>query len=124
MSLNFNENSGNIILGQSGGKEMDIGNRVRELRKERKMTAKFLANAVGVSPPFISALEHQSTNVSINTLEKICQTMDISLSEFFAVETSTISPSLLALLEQLTPEQQGILQQFLRSILLENPSQE
>lgn len=96
---------------------MDVGQRVNELRLNRKMTAKELASKVGVTPAFISALEHQSTNVSLKTLTKICQTFDMSLAEFFTFEPSSIEPNLILLLEQLSREQQTYLAEFIHSMI-------
>lgn len=84
---------------------MDVGHRVNELRLKRKMTAKELAGRVGVTPAFISALEHKSTNVSLRTLSKICDIFGITLAEFFTFEPSKISPRLLNLLESLSEDQ-------------------
>lgn len=95
---------------------LDVGQRVNQLRLEKKMTAKQLATLVGVTPAFISALEHKSTNVSLRTLSKICETLEVTLAEFFSEEKRTISPSLISQIEQLTFDQQTQLELFLKSL--------
>lgn len=66
---------------------IDIGNRIKEIRLAKSMSAKELAISLDVSPSFISAIEKGTKKVSIENLFKLCETMNISMSDFFKTET-------------------------------------
>ena len=63
---------------------IDIGFRIRKLRKERGVSAKEIAISLAVSPSFISGIEKGTNKCSLENLDKICQTLNISISDFFA----------------------------------------
>ncbi|MBM7854975.1 transcriptional regulator with XRE-family HTH domain [Desulfohalotomaculum tongense] len=63
---------------------IDIGVRIKELRKQRNISAKQLAITLGVSQSFISGIENGTKKCSIENLYKICNALGITLSEFFA----------------------------------------
>ncbi|MED4018533.1 XRE family transcriptional regulator [Sutcliffiella cohnii] len=65
---------------------MDIGNKIRELRKEQKMSIKELAEMSQCTSSFISQLERNLANPSINTLKKISEILDVPLVYFFEQE--------------------------------------
>ena len=58
---------------------MEVGSRIQELRKLNKITAKELAEQIDVSPSFISAIEHNSTKLSLKTLNHICEVLGVTL---------------------------------------------
>lgn len=62
---------------------MDISDRIRFLIKERGFTQKQFAEKVGLSQSFISALSSNRKSPNLETLELICNALDISLSDFF-----------------------------------------
>ncbi|MBQ9157081.1 MAG: helix-turn-helix domain-containing protein [Eubacterium sp.] len=62
---------------------MDIGNRIRELRKTQGLTQEELADRAELTKGFISQLERDMTSPSIATLEDILQCLGTTLSEFF-----------------------------------------
>lgn len=62
---------------------IDIGCRIRELRKEQGISAKEIAISLGVSPSFISGIENGINKCSLENLDKICTTLGITLAEFF-----------------------------------------
>ena len=63
---------------------INIGNRIREFRKERGISAKEIAISLGVSSSFISGIEKGTNKCSLETLDKICTILGVSLAEFFA----------------------------------------
>ena len=63
---------------------MDIGQRIRSLRKARGQTLEELARATDLSQPFISQIERDIKSPSIETLTKICIALGVSLAEFFS----------------------------------------
>ena len=60
-----------------------ISEQIRRLRMERGLTQQELAEKSHLSLPFINRLENNPKNISIETLMKILDTLEISLSDFF-----------------------------------------
>lgn len=99
-----------------GLSKMEVGNRIQELRKLSNMTAKELAEQIGVSPSFISAIEHNSTKLSLDTLNHICKVLDVTLAEFFSSEMSPVEQKLISEVKKLTNEKQYELLVFLTGL--------
>lgn len=68
------------------GQSSYIGKKIRELRTEQGLTLKQLADLVGVSPSYISQVEHEKTSPSIATLRLIAHALGIRTVDFFADE--------------------------------------
>lgn len=66
----------------------DIGRRIRELRKEKNISAKEVSIALGVSSAFISGIESGKNKCSIENLKRICDVMGIDLAEFFSAKNN------------------------------------
>ncbi len=66
---------------------INIGMRIRNIRKQRGLNSKELASKIGVSAGFLSQLENDVKSPSLETLEQICTALDISLSAFFEIPT-------------------------------------
>ncbi|MGM9948495.1 MAG: helix-turn-helix domain-containing protein [Lysinibacillus sp.] len=60
-----------------------LGQRIRQIRKEKKMTLKELSAATGVSISFLSQLELNKTNATLETLRKISTHLEVHPSIFF-----------------------------------------
>lgn len=60
-----------------------IGERIRQLRKAKKLTQEELAEKAGVNASYMGTVERGERNISIETLEKIIQGLDVSPAEFF-----------------------------------------
>lgn len=67
---------------------MDIGSRLRELRKGLGVSGNALARMAGVAQSTISEIESNRTVPSINVLNKLCRAMGITLGDFFAPEST------------------------------------
>ena len=61
-------------------------NRIRELRKERKVTQDDLAGAVGVTRQTIISLENGKYNASLQLAYKIAKYFGITIEEIFIFE--------------------------------------
>jgi transcriptional regulator with XRE-family HTH domain len=59
---------------------MDLGMKIRETREKIGMSLRKLAKEVGVSPSFISQVEQNKAQPSINSLQKIAQVLGISIA--------------------------------------------
>ena len=60
-----------------------LGLRVKEFRKQKKLTQEKLAETIGVDNGYISKLEVGQNFPSITTLEKIADVLDVELDELF-----------------------------------------
>lgn len=98
---------------------MDVGARIRELRKIKNLTTKELADMTKISQPVISRLETNNRAADIDLIKSICSVLEISLADFFAVETTALDPSLKRLLlaaEKLTEEERDQLTTFILTL--------
>ena len=68
--------------------EFNVGNKIRNLRKQKKMNAKELAQDAGISYGMLSLLESGSTQGSVETLRKIAKVLDTTLAHLFTNENS------------------------------------
>ncbi|CAH0344836.1 helix-turn-helix domain-containing protein [Bacillus sp. CECT 9360] len=67
-----------------------IGDRVKKLREERKMSMTELAEKAGVAKSYVSSLERNlQTNPSIQFLEKISSVLDVSIDSLLHDEMDT-----------------------------------
>ena len=59
--------------------------RFQEIMRERKMTPNELANISGVTPSTVySMLDRKRKELSINVIKKLCDGLNMPLSEFFS----------------------------------------
>jgi transcriptional regulator with XRE-family HTH domain len=72
---------------------MNIGERVRQARLERHMTADALANASNLSKGFISQVERGLSNPSLDSLERITAALDIPLTALLEASEQAPAPS-------------------------------
>ena len=63
---------------------MNTINRVQELADERGLTLCQLSKICDLSESTIRAAKKRGNQLSVDTIERICEALDISLSEFFA----------------------------------------
>ena len=62
---------------------INIGNKIRDLRCQKRLTQEELADRCELSKGFISQLERDLTSPSITTLMDILQCLGTDLKEFF-----------------------------------------
>nr|WP_155005928.1 XRE family transcriptional regulator [Pelobacter seleniigenes] len=63
--------------------EFNIGQKIKGLRKMRKLTLQDVANETGFSPALISQIENNNVSPPIATLSKIARFFDVKMSYFF-----------------------------------------
>lgn len=66
--------------------ELNIGSRLRDLRRRRKLSLRALSRATGVALSFLSSLERGNNSVSVDKLKIILEALGTSLGEFFSRE--------------------------------------
>ena len=60
-----------------------FGQRLREIRKQRKLTQAILAEKINVSTNFIGMVERGKRNTTVDKVFSLAKALDISLEEFF-----------------------------------------
>lgn len=65
---------------------MDIGSKIKRLRRKNQLTLEDVANRCELSKGFLSQVENNLSSPSIATLEDILEVLGSSLSEFFSEE--------------------------------------
>ena len=66
---------------------MVIGERLKELRAQKKMTQGDIEKRTGLLRCYLSRVENGHTVPSLDTLAKIAQALDIPLAQFFAEDS-------------------------------------
>jgi len=60
---------------------MKLGERLRLIRKENKLTLKDLSQLAGLSVPYLSEVERSVVNPSFDTLQKVAKAYQISVKQ-------------------------------------------
>lgn len=92
---------------------MDVIARINEIMKQQGLTNYQLAKKSGLSQSTLTNMNTRNTTPTIPTLENICHSLNISLSQFFADETTDFYP--------VNRQQREFLDLF---VLLSEPQQE
>lgn len=61
-----------------------VGEQLKRIRKEKKMTLKEVAEGAGVSISFLSQVERGKSSVTLESLRKIAEVLDVNPSIFFS----------------------------------------
>ena len=63
--------------------KQQVGNRIKSLRKDRKLSQEKLANIAELDRTYMTSVENGKRNISIVNIKKICDAFEISLNTFF-----------------------------------------
>src|SRR3954465_8266664 len=63
--------------------EVDVGERLRDIRRLRRATLKTIADRAGVSESFLSQVERGRASASIASLRRIADALGVSVAELF-----------------------------------------
>ena len=98
---------------------MEIGRRIAELRETAGWTTNRLANLCGLSQSFLRSVELGEKGTSVENLQLICDTLHISLRDFFDIPSDQDSEQgrLLRQITKLTEEQKLALIGFLETMV-------
>ena len=94
---------------------MNVAERIKYLRTAKNYTVNKLANLCGISQSYLRDIELGNKNPTVEMLSIICNTLGLSLQDFFAEnseDTITQDP-LIQRIYQLTPAQRTALLNFL-----------
>jgi transcriptional regulator with XRE-family HTH domain len=70
----------------NGAVHVELGERIRSIRRLRRRTLKEIASAAQVSESFLSQLERGRANATIATLQRLSTALGIEVSDLFATE--------------------------------------
>lgn len=96
---------------------MNVGLRLIELRKQRGLTTNKLANLSGLSQSFIRSVELNEKGITVENLQLLCDTLQLSLHDFFEAPDAaadTMERELQAYISGLTAEQKQALLTLLK----------
>ena len=99
---------------------MNVGKRITALREARGITTNRLANLCGLSQSFIRSVELGEKGITVESLNLICDTPEISLKDFFDVPEDTPAAGqeeLIHMIEDLNVRQRESLMAFLRTVI-------
>lgn len=94
---------------------MNISERLVELRNRCWLTQNGLAERAGVSQTHLRRVELGQADITVGHLQLLCDAMDISLQEFFNIETE--KDELSNVISRLSPKQKRLLIAFIESLL-------
>jgi transcriptional regulator with XRE-family HTH domain len=66
--------------------QVDVGRRLRQLRTERDLSIRALAEASGVSVNTLSLIENGKTSPSVSTLQRVAAALNTPITTFFETE--------------------------------------
>ncbi|MFL0198331.1 helix-turn-helix domain-containing protein [Clostridium sp. WILCCON 0269] len=102
---------------------MNVGNRIKTLREKLGLSNSKLATLAGLSQPVMNRLENNERSADIETLEKICSALNITLVDFLKdsdnCEPLILTPELKDLIngaKSLNTEQLQKLNEFIKTI--------
>lgn len=97
---------------------MDVAGRIRFFRERKGITINKLANDAGISQSFLREVELGNKKPTVETVSLLCDALNITLRDFFDDNTQSalLENDLLQQIYRLTPEQQELLRDFLKSM--------
>ncbi|HEX9986491.1 MAG TPA: helix-turn-helix transcriptional regulator [Thermoanaerobaculia bacterium] len=88
-----------------------VGRKIRQLRRQRKLTQVELAEKIGIHQSDLSRMEQGEYKVGLDTLLKILQTFDLSIGDFF--DENTRSNNVFEKYKSLSPAAQKEVESFI-----------
>lgn len=64
--------------------ELDVGRRLREIRRARRLTLREVAARAGISESFLSQLERGRSGATIASLQRIASALELEVSDLFS----------------------------------------
>ena len=97
---------------------MDTGKRITYFRTAKGYSVNKLATLSGISQSYLRDVELGNKNPTVEIVSVLCDTLGISLRDFFddQTEETIASDPLLAMIFQLTPKQRKALLDFLNTM--------
>ncbi|EJR13196.1 helix-turn-helix domain-containing protein [Bacillus paranthracis] len=97
---------------------MNIGQRLKELRKEKNLTQSELALRINSNQETISRVEKGKFSPNLDWLETTCHALDVTIEDFFISSKSQKVKQLNLCLQNLTEEQLDLLVKLINSFTI------
>jgi len=75
--------------------DITIGEKIKQLRKEKKLTLKEIAEETDLSISFLSQVERMKSSLTLESLKKISEVLQVTPSYFFATSTDQTQPTII-----------------------------
>ncbi|MDT3418255.1 transcriptional regulator with XRE-family HTH domain [Brevibacillus aydinogluensis] len=109
---------------------MKIGSKIRIFREQRNLSANKLAKTAKISQSFLSQIERDISSPSLDTLEKICNALNVPIIQILQFgekdQTTALSPDMKDLVDNLhllSQDEIAALNEFIKAILLKKGRQ-
>ena len=102
--------------------EETVLNRVQQILEDRGISRYRLAMESGIAQSALTKMFHQQSTLSLPTIERICNTMDITVSQFFAenkdfIDLNDNQKEIVRLWSSLMPDEQQYFLGLLEALL-------
>ncbi|MDN6657393.1 MAG: helix-turn-helix transcriptional regulator [Staphylococcus simulans] len=67
---------------------MKFGQNIKQIRKQRNLTQKQLADQIEISRSYLSDIENGRKNLSIKTVKKLADSLGLSVTDLFNDDTT------------------------------------
>jgi XRE family transcriptional regulator, regulator of sulfur utilization len=111
------------LMDESSRVRMVIGDRIRMIRNQKRLTQKGLSELAKLNEKYISHVERGGRNVTLDTLIKITAALGISLEELFKGvqpvqgETCLLINQIISILQTRDEEEQKFILDFINMLL-------
>lgn len=98
---------------------MDVGTNIKNLRNHKGLSRREVAEISGVSAIYLAEIEYGKKTPTIETLLKLSNAFNVTVSELIGEIEPSLSPELKELLDnakELSPEQLSKLTEFIKTI--------
>lgn len=89
-----------------------LGERIRKIRKEKKMTLKHVSERTNLSISFLSQVEHAKCSITLESLMKISEVLDVNPSYFFSDDNQVKERNRIAIHKQHALEEDMVVSNF------------
>ncbi|MFH1007116.1 MAG: helix-turn-helix transcriptional regulator [Candidatus Latescibacterota bacterium] len=106
---------------------VEIGRKIRELRKAKGLTQERLAEMADLHPTYVGSIERGEVNASINTLQRIADALQVKVENLFPFDLSKeptseaelLTSRILSLIRSEPPAIQKALLNILKPLIVE-----
>ncbi len=74
-------------------RQLSVGQRIRAIRRAKRLTQRDVAARTGLAEPFLSRIENERAEPSLGTLNRLATALEISLGDLLGVAQAQFRPS-------------------------------
>ena len=101
--------------------DFNLGQRIHQLRTERKLSQEQLALRSNITPTYLGLVERNLKNPTVKVVEQLCNAMNVSLAEFFsntkAENIDDFSLQIISQINDCSKEEKMLILRLLKDIL-------